>query len=100
MGTWQQIIYVDCENHPRRRELILQIIGAGEGRPGAAMLSTLRHIPGGQAMVRLPIPGADSDTWGELLNEFLRIEHTVLCRLFATIARPGRRLPIRPGIQL
>lgn len=51
-------------------------------------------------MARLPIPGADSDTWGELLNEFLRIEHTVLCRLFATIARPGRRLPIRPGIQL
>lgn len=26
-------------------------------------------------MARLPIPGADSDTWGELLNEFLRVEH-------------------------
>jgi secondary thiamine-phosphate synthase enzyme len=27
LGTWQQIILVDCDNHPRRREVILQIIG-------------------------------------------------------------------------
>ena len=27
LGTWQQIIYVDFDNKPRRRELILQIIG-------------------------------------------------------------------------
>ncbi len=27
LGTWQQIIYVDFDNKPRRRELILQVIG-------------------------------------------------------------------------
>lgn len=27
LGTWQQIIFVDFDNRPRRRELILQIIG-------------------------------------------------------------------------
>ena len=27
LGTWQQIIYVDFDNRPRRRELVLQIIG-------------------------------------------------------------------------
>jgi thiamine phosphate synthase YjbQ (UPF0047 family) len=27
LGTWQQIIYVDFDNRPRRRELVLQLIG-------------------------------------------------------------------------
>jgi len=27
LGTWQQIIYVDFDNRPRQRELILQLIG-------------------------------------------------------------------------
>lgn len=27
LGTWQQIIYVDFDNRPRRRELILQVVG-------------------------------------------------------------------------
>ncbi len=27
-GTWQQIIYVDFDNRPRQRELIVQLIGA------------------------------------------------------------------------
>lgn len=27
LGTWQQIILVDFDNRPRRREIILQIIG-------------------------------------------------------------------------
>jgi secondary thiamine-phosphate synthase enzyme len=27
LGTWQQIIYVDFDNRPRKRDLILQIIG-------------------------------------------------------------------------
>lgn len=27
LGTWQQIIYVDFDNKPRMRELILQVIG-------------------------------------------------------------------------
>jgi len=27
LGTWQQIIFIDFDNHPRQRELILQIIG-------------------------------------------------------------------------
>lgn len=27
LGTWQQIIYVDFDNRPRQRKLILQIIG-------------------------------------------------------------------------
>ncbi len=26
-------------------------------------------------MARLPIPGGDDGTWGEILNNFLRIEH-------------------------
>ena len=27
LGTWQQIVYVDFDNRPRSREIILQIIG-------------------------------------------------------------------------
>lgn len=27
LGTWQQVIYVDFDNKPRRRELILQVMG-------------------------------------------------------------------------
>ncbi|MCK6539452.1 MAG: secondary thiamine-phosphate synthase enzyme YjbQ [Anaerolineales bacterium] len=27
LGTWQQVIYVDFDNRPRRRELIVQLIG-------------------------------------------------------------------------
>lgn len=27
LGTWQQVIYMDFDNKPRRRELILQMIG-------------------------------------------------------------------------
>lgn len=27
LGTWQQIIFVDFDNRPRRRELVVQIIG-------------------------------------------------------------------------
>jgi secondary thiamine-phosphate synthase enzyme len=27
MGTWQQVIYVDFDNRPRKRELVLQLIG-------------------------------------------------------------------------
>ena len=27
LGTWQQIIYVDFDNRPRRRELVLQVVG-------------------------------------------------------------------------
>ena len=27
LGTWQQIIYVDFDSRPRKRELVLQIIG-------------------------------------------------------------------------
>lgn len=27
LGTWQQIIFVDFDNRPRRRELIMQIVG-------------------------------------------------------------------------
>jgi secondary thiamine-phosphate synthase enzyme len=27
LGTWQQIIYVDFDNRPRQRELVVQIIG-------------------------------------------------------------------------
>ncbi len=27
LGTWQQIIYIDFDNRPRRRELVVQIIG-------------------------------------------------------------------------
>jgi len=27
LGTWQQVIYIDFDNKPRRRELILQVVG-------------------------------------------------------------------------
>jgi secondary thiamine-phosphate synthase enzyme len=27
LGTWQQVIYIDFDNKPRRRELILQVMG-------------------------------------------------------------------------
>lgn len=27
LGTWQQVIYVDFDNRPRRRELVVQVIG-------------------------------------------------------------------------
>jgi secondary thiamine-phosphate synthase enzyme len=27
LGTWQQVIYVDFDTHPRQRELVVQIIG-------------------------------------------------------------------------
>jgi secondary thiamine-phosphate synthase enzyme len=27
LGTWQQIIYVDFDNRPRKRELIVQVMG-------------------------------------------------------------------------
>jgi thiamine phosphate synthase YjbQ (UPF0047 family) len=27
LGTWQQIVFVDFDNRPRRRELVVQIIG-------------------------------------------------------------------------
>jgi secondary thiamine-phosphate synthase enzyme len=27
LGTWQQLIYVDFDNRPRRRELVVQIVG-------------------------------------------------------------------------
>jgi secondary thiamine-phosphate synthase enzyme len=27
LGTWQQIIYIDFDNRPRRRELVVQIAG-------------------------------------------------------------------------
>jgi secondary thiamine-phosphate synthase enzyme len=27
LGTWQQIVYIDFDNRPRRRELVLQVIG-------------------------------------------------------------------------
>lgn len=27
LGTWQQIIYADFDNRPRRRELVVQVIG-------------------------------------------------------------------------
>lgn len=27
LGTWQQIIYVDFDNRPRRRELVVQVLG-------------------------------------------------------------------------
>ena len=27
LGTWQQIVFVDCDNRPRSRSLIVQIVG-------------------------------------------------------------------------
>jgi thiamine phosphate synthase YjbQ (UPF0047 family) len=27
LGTWQQVIYVDFDTRPRRRELVVQVMG-------------------------------------------------------------------------
>ncbi len=27
LGTWQQVVFVDFDNRPRRRELVLQLVG-------------------------------------------------------------------------
>ncbi len=27
LGTWQQIVFIDCDNRPRSREIIVQVIG-------------------------------------------------------------------------
>ncbi len=27
LGTWQQIVFVECDNRPRRRVLVLQLVG-------------------------------------------------------------------------
>jgi secondary thiamine-phosphate synthase enzyme len=27
LGTWQQIIFIDFDNQPRRRELVIQVVG-------------------------------------------------------------------------
>ena len=27
LGTWQQIVYLDFDNRPRQRELVVQIMG-------------------------------------------------------------------------
>jgi thiamine phosphate synthase YjbQ (UPF0047 family) len=27
LGTWQQIVYLDFDNRPRQRELIVQVMG-------------------------------------------------------------------------
>jgi secondary thiamine-phosphate synthase enzyme len=27
LGTWQQVIYIDFDNRPRRRELVVQVMG-------------------------------------------------------------------------
>ena len=27
LGTWQQIVFVECDNRPRKRRLILQLVG-------------------------------------------------------------------------
>jgi secondary thiamine-phosphate synthase enzyme len=30
LGTWQQVVLLDFDNHPRMRRLIIQVIGEGE----------------------------------------------------------------------
>jgi thiamine phosphate synthase YjbQ (UPF0047 family) len=27
LGTWQQILYIDFDNRPRQRELVVQVMG-------------------------------------------------------------------------
>jgi len=27
LGTWQQLVYLDFDNRPRRREVVVQIMG-------------------------------------------------------------------------
>ena len=31
LGTWQQIVVVDFDNHPRRRRIVVQVIGESVG---------------------------------------------------------------------
>jgi secondary thiamine-phosphate synthase enzyme len=32
LGTWQQIVFIDFDNRPRSREIIIQIVGEGDVR--------------------------------------------------------------------
>jgi len=36
LGTWQQIVLIDFDNRPRRRELVVQLSGEVAGAPAAA----------------------------------------------------------------
>jgi len=27
LGTWQQIVYIDCDNRSRKRKVIVQVVG-------------------------------------------------------------------------
>jgi len=31
LGTWQQIVVVDFDNHPRRRQIVVQVMGEASG---------------------------------------------------------------------
>jgi thiamine phosphate synthase YjbQ (UPF0047 family) len=35
LGTWQQIVFIDFDNRPRERELVLHVLG--ESPPGEAV---------------------------------------------------------------
>lgn len=47
-------------------------------------------------MARLPTPGSDSGAWGDLLNEFLLVEHDASGNL-KNVARPGDGATIADG---
>lgn len=36
LGTWQQIVLIDFDNRPRRREVVVQLSGAGGGAGGVS----------------------------------------------------------------
>jgi hypothetical protein len=41
-------------------------------------------------MPRLPIPGSDSGTWGDILNEYLTVEHNANGTLKSTGSLAGK----------
>jgi secondary thiamine-phosphate synthase enzyme len=32
LGTWQQVVVVDCDNRPRQRRVVFSFVGTGAGR--------------------------------------------------------------------
>ncbi len=33
LGTWQQVVFLELDNKPRRREVLVQVVGEGRGNP-------------------------------------------------------------------
>jgi hypothetical protein len=89
LGTFPDMRPAASQNAPYGRGLY------GRGFIGAAchpgqLITSIYRLFQGHGMARLPVPGNDLDTWGDILNEFLRVAHK---RMGAYAARHSMRWP-------